>query len=104
MIRFWAALLGGKLLPRDVVESLSATLYPMFDATTFYGVSTMVFDVQDGPRHNVWLGHAGGTPGANAVAVYSLGDGVFVAAALTGDGSAVAVANHVLKAFTASAR
>ncbi len=99
MNRFWAGLLGEKLLQHGTVESMFAMLYPGFDATTFYGMSTMVFDVQDGPRHNVWLGHAGGTPGANAVAFYSLGDGVFVSAALTGDSSAVAVANLILKAF-----
>lgn len=42
-----------------------------------------------------------GTPGANAIAFYSMGDGVFVSAAITGDSSATAVANLVLKASAA---
>lgn len=98
MIRFWAALLGGKIVRPETVASMFATLYPMFDAGTFYGLGVMAFDVpeRDGGR-TTWLGHAGGTPGANAVVAYSIARRAFVAVALTGDGSAPAAAHLLLR-------
>jgi len=97
MTRFWAALLGGRLLKPDTVQAMFAAAYPMFDAGTFYGLGVMVFEVPqpDGTKA-LWLGHAGGTPGASAVVAYSPADKTFVAVALTGDGSATATANLLL--------
>lgn len=97
MIRFWAALLDGRLLKPETVQTLFAALYPMFDAGTFYGLGVMAFEVPqpDGGKA-VWLGHAGGTAGAGAVVFYSPADRTFVAVALTGDGSATATANLLL--------
>jgi D-alanyl-D-alanine carboxypeptidase len=97
MVRFLAAVLGGKLLKPKTVSAMFAQLYPMFDAGTYYGLGAMVFDVNDGARHDVWFGHAGGAPGVEAVIVYSPADRAIVAVALTGDGPATAVANSVLK-------
>jgi len=99
MVRFWAALLDGRLIDRSLVTAMTATLYPMFDQGTFYGLGAMVFDVPDGTRRLLWIGHAGGTPGASALVIYSPGDHAFAAVALTGDGSAVAAANALLKAL-----
>ena len=99
MVRFWAALLRGQLIRRDLVEQMTATLYPMFDAGTFYGLGAMAFDVRDRDKGILWIGHAGGTPGANALVAYSPSDHAFVAVALTGDGSATAAANALLKAL-----
>jgi D-alanyl-D-alanine carboxypeptidase len=99
MIRFWEALLGGRLIERSHVAAMIATLHPMIDPGTFYGLGTMVFDVPDGDRRLLWIGHAGGTPGASALVVYSPADHAFAAVALTGDGSAVASVNHLLKAM-----
>jgi D-alanyl-D-alanine carboxypeptidase len=97
MARFWAALLGGRLLKRETVRAMFATAYPMFDAGTFYGLGAMAFEVpQPNGDKTLWLGHAGGTPGAGAVALYSPADRTFVAVALTGDGSATATANLLL--------
>lgn len=98
MARVWAALLGGKLLKQDTVRAMFAKPYPMFDAGSFYGLGAMVVEVPepDGSK-SLWLGHLGGTPGASAVVAYSVRDGAIVAAALTGDGSAAATANLLLR-------
>jgi len=102
MVTFWAALLGGRLLRPEGVEAMFATLYPMFDAGTFYGLGAMAFEVPqaDGGKA-LWLGHAGGTPGAGAVVLYAPADRAFVGVALTGDGSAVASANLLLSQLRA---
>lgn len=98
MARVWAALLGGKLLNQQTVAAMFGKLYPMFDAGSFYGLGAMAVEVpaSDGST-SLWLGHLGGTPGASAVVAYSVKDGVIVAAALTGDGSAAATANLLLR-------
>ncbi|GAA0316345.1 serine hydrolase domain-containing protein [Sphingomonas oligophenolica] len=99
MVRFWAALLDGRLIKQPLVAAMTATLHPMFDQGTFYGLGAMVFDVPDGNKRLLWIGHAGGTPGASALVAYSPADHAFVAVALAGDGSAVASANALLKAL-----
>lgn len=99
MARFWAALLSGRLLEPATTAQMFRTLYPMFDAGTFYGLGTMVFDIEGAGHRNLWLGHAGGTPGGGALVLYSPEDQAVVAVALTGDGPAPAVANTLLKAL-----
>lgn len=98
MARVWAALLGGQLLKQETVQVMFAKLYPMFDASSFYGLGVMAVEVPapDGSK-DLWLGHLGGTPGASAVVAYSVREGAIVAVALTGDGSAAAVANLLLR-------
>lgn len=97
MVRFLAALLNGELLSSKAVADMSATLYPMFDAGTFYGLGLMAFDVPDGDKRLQWIGHAGGAPGAGALVIYSPEDKAFVAVALTGDGPATAAVNALVK-------
>jgi len=99
MVRFWSALLGGKLLRPATVTGMFERLYPMFDPGTFYGLGAMLLEVGDGGRQDLWLGHAGGAPGANAMLAYSSADRAIVAVALTGDAQAAAVANGVFKAL-----
>ncbi|GAA0543531.1 D-alanyl-D-alanine carboxypeptidase [Rhizomicrobium palustre] len=99
MVRFWSALFDGRVIAPALTAKMTSTLYPMFDPGTFYGLGVMVFDVSDGNKRLLWIGHAGGTPGASALAVYSPADHAFVAVALTGDSSAVASANFLLKAL-----
>lgn len=98
MARVWAALLGGKLLRQETLAAMFGQLYPMFDASGFYGLGAMVVEVPevDGST-SLWLGHLGGAPGASAVVAYSVRDKAIVAAALTGDGSATATGNLLLK-------
>lgn len=97
MTRFLGALLGGRLLKADTMAAMLHELYPMFDAGTYYGLGLMLFEVPDGDRTLRWIGHAGGTPGASAVVAFSPADNAIVAVALTGDGSATASANYLLK-------
>nr|WP_295105630.1 serine hydrolase domain-containing protein [uncultured Caulobacter sp.] len=98
MARVWAALLGGKLLKQESVQAMFGKLYPMFDPGSFYGLGVMVVEVPDADgSKSLWLGHLGGAPGASAVVAYSVKEGVIVAAALTGDGSAAATANLLLR-------
>ena len=97
MVRFWAALLGGRLVPADARDAMFAALYPMFDETSFYGLGTMVYDLPDGPDRLLLLGHAGGGPGANALVAYSPRDRAIVAAALNGEAPAPAVVNLMLR-------
>lgn len=103
MLRFWAALLDGRLVSAASLSALFERLYPMFDPGTYYGLGTMVFEVDDAGHHNLWLGHAGGTPGGSAMVLYSPADAALVAVALTGDGPATAVANTLLKALRPAA-
>ncbi len=104
MIRFWAAVLDGRLVGRPLAAAMTATLYPMFDPGTFYGLGAMVFDVPDRDERMVWIGHAGGTPGVSALVVYSPADRAFVAVALTGDGSAAPSVNALLQALQPGVR
>ncbi|MCQ4163135.1 serine hydrolase [Tahibacter harae] len=83
------------------VAEMSATLYPVSDPGTYYGLGLMVFDIDDAGRCNLWLGDAGGTPGAGVLVIYSPEDEAFVVVALTGDGPAPAAVNALLKATTA---
>jgi D-alanyl-D-alanine carboxypeptidase len=100
MIRFWHALFAFRLLKADTVRRMFDRLYPMFTPVEFYGLGVMVYDVPeaDGSK-TLWLGHSGGTPGAGALIAWSQADRAFVAVALTGDGSAPAVANLLLRAL-----
>ncbi|WP_159107282.1 serine hydrolase [Azospirillum sp. B4] len=98
----WAALLDGRFLRKPLRQERMATLYPMFDPGTYYGLGMMVFEVPDGQRTLRWIGHAGGAPGASAIAVYSPDANAIVTVALTGDGSAVAGANLLLKTLAPS--
>jgi D-alanyl-D-alanine carboxypeptidase len=103
VLRFWQALLTGRLLPASTVRASFATLYPMFDATDdHYGRGVMVkewTDTQGRPRR--WLAHQGGHPGDNAVVAYDPRLKVYVAVALNSDVSALATANALLQTLEA---
>jgi len=98
MIRFWHALLSGKLLSAVATSRLFDRLYPMFDQGTYYGRGVMLYVVPDPVQgERVWLGHSGGAPGIKSIVAYSAADRAFVAVALTADGSAEATANLLLR-------
>jgi D-alanyl-D-alanine carboxypeptidase len=98
MIRFWQALLAGRVVGTASLRRAFDHLYPMYDPGTFYGRGVMVieFKAGDGPQ-NVWLGHGGGTPSAKAVIAYDTTSRVFIAVAINGDVSAEAAAYRLLK-------
>ncbi|WP_242920997.1 serine hydrolase domain-containing protein [Caulobacter sp. CCUG 60055] len=99
MVRFEQALLDGRLLKAETTRRRFERLYPMFQAGQFYGQGVMLYDVPDTPRPLYWIGHSGGGPGVRAVVAYAPRQRAFVAVALTGDGSAEAAANLLLKAL-----
>ena len=78
-----------------------AKLYQMFDPGSFYGLGIMVYR-PPGTGH-YWIGHSGGSPGANAISIWSPKEGAFVSVAMTGDGSAAATANLLLSALRGEA-
>jgi D-alanyl-D-alanine carboxypeptidase len=98
MISFLNALLAGQLLPQPVAR-MGASLYPMFDPGSFYGLGLMVYDVPEPGGRLLWIGHSGGAPGVSAIVVWSPRDAAFAAVSLSGEGSAAAFANTLLKAL-----
>ena len=97
MNRFLQAVIGSELLTADITRRQFAKLYPMFDAGTFYGLVVMAY-APPGTDLRVF-GHSGGAPGAKAITLWSPKHRAFVSVALTGDGSAEAVANALLRAL-----
>lgn len=94
-------LLSGRVLPAETVRGQVTRLYPMNDSGFWYGRGVIVFDVPGDGGIAPWLGHAGGFPGAKAIAAYVPDQDAIVAVALTGDGSAAAAANLLLGAIGA---
>jgi D-alanyl-D-alanine carboxypeptidase len=101
MNRLLQATLGPGLLSNEMRQRRLAKLYPMFDAGSFYGLGLMVYRPTGSSIE--WVGHGGGSPGANAISVWSPADQAFISVALTGDGSAAATANLLLKALRGDA-
>lgn len=102
MAVFLTDLLAGRILPPDAVETMFGTLYPMQQDGLWYGLGLMVFDVPGPDDDAVWIGHSGGVPGAKAVVAYDHARSAAVAVALTGDGSAEASANLILRQLGAA--
>lgn len=100
LVRFWHALLGGRLVKPKTMQGMFERLHPMFGQPQFYGRGVMLYEVPkpDGSTQ-VWLGHSGGCPGIKAVMAYAPEAGAFVAVALNNDGSAEATAHLLLKAL-----
>ena len=102
MLTFMHALLTAKLLRKESTLQMFDGLYPMFDAGTYYGRGVMLYSFVDGGRERIWLGHSGGAPGVKAIVAFSLDAQAFVAVALSGDGSAEATANLLLRQLSVS--
>lgn len=102
MARFLAHLLEGTVLAPETVALMGQTTYPMFDAYTFYGLGLMAYRFPDeNGGIGQWIGHSGGVPGAKAVIAFDQLTGNIAVVALTGDGSAEATANLLLRTANA---
>jgi D-alanyl-D-alanine carboxypeptidase len=100
VVRLWHAVLSAKLVKPATLERMFKELYPMFGNSPYYGLGVMLYVVpQPDGNMKLWLGHSGGAPGVKAVFAYSPSDNVFVAVALSGDGSAEATANLLINAL-----
>lgn len=118
MVRFWRAFMQGKLVRTATRDIMLATLYPMFDPGTFYGLGVMMVEtpvLNNGPnngpnigrseqqgggqngRQKTWLGHSGGMPGVKAFVMIDPETHDYAAVALTGDGPASAIAYQMLR-------
>jgi D-alanyl-D-alanine carboxypeptidase len=97
MNRLLQAMLAPGLLSELGGSERLAELHPMFDGGSFYGLGLMVY--QPPGTDIYWIGHGGGSPGANAISIWSPRDQALVSVALAGDGSAPATANLLLSAL-----
>lgn len=99
VVKFWRALMSNRLHRVETTRRRFTRLYPMTGVgPSHYGLGVMVSDLAavDPGATDVWLGHAGGVPGAKAVVAYSIEKQTFVAVALTGEGSPEATARLLL--------
>lgn len=97
MLRFFAALLGGKLLPPADLRYLLRDLYPMFEKGQYYGRGLMLYDFADLDQSaNLWIGHSGGTGNYRSVVVYDLQSRALIAVAINENQPAEALAYKLL--------
>ena len=94
---FLQAVLGSRFLSRETTRRQFDKLYPMFGSHSYYGLGIMVY-APAGTSDRV-IGHSGGAPGVKATTLWSPAHRAFVSVALTGDGSAEAAANLLLRAL-----
>lgn len=98
MIAFLDGLLTGRLVKPETVLAMLERSWPMFGPIQHYGLGLMVYEVPgpDGSGLTTWVGHSGGAAGIKAVVAWSPRDRAYAGVALTGPGSAEAVANALL--------
>ncbi|WP_454907987.1 serine hydrolase domain-containing protein [Variovorax gossypii] len=81
LVRFWHALLAGRVLPEASVHrmftGMPAMLGPYAGSNSFYGMGVQLYDVPDGP--GLMLGHSGGIEGFTSVVAYVPADDVYIA-------------------------
>jgi len=81
LVRFWHALLAGRVLPEASVHrmftAMPAMLGPYAGSNSFYGMGVQLYDVPDGP--GLMLGHSGGIEGFTSVVAYVPADDVYIA-------------------------
>ena len=99
VLRFWHALLTGRLLPQATVQASYERLMPMFDnPESSYGRGVMLNEWTDSQgRQRRWLGHLGGGTGSNAVVAYDPRLQLYVAVAINSKVSAPAAARRLLE-------
>ena len=81
LVRFWHALLAGRVLPEPAVHRMFTGMPAMPGAysgsSSFYGMGVQLYDVPDGP--GLMLGHSGGIEGFTSVVAYVPADDVYIA-------------------------
>lgn len=109
MVVFWQAVLSGRLLSPETVQSQWGLLYQLFATSTesgqgnsWFGMGVMLSEWTDGSGQlRSWLGHAGGIPTANAQLLYDPAVQAYAAVAVNSEVSAAAVANALLSTVAA---
>lgn len=104
VVRLWHAVVGEQVVSRATLRRMIQRLYPMFGNPPYYGLGVMAYEVpQPTGAPKLWIGHSGGAPGVKAVFAFAPSDRALVAVAMSGDGSAEATANQLVRALTESA-
>ncbi|WP_428390162.1 serine hydrolase domain-containing protein [Mucisphaera sp.] len=93
MVLLLRDLMACRILPQETLELMLSELFPMHQQGLWYGLGVMVYDLPSPGGETVWIGHSGGVPGARAIIAFAPDLDAIVAVALTGEGSAEAVAN-----------
>ncbi|MEH6676310.1 serine hydrolase domain-containing protein [Phenylobacterium sp.] len=98
VVRFWRDLLGDRLHGAETTQRRFYRLYPMGPGGEHHGLGVMASDLAAGPSASAdtWLGYVSRSPGAPAMAAYSLATRATVAVALTGEGSPETLAQGLL--------
>ncbi len=102
VLRFWAALLDGKVYSKALLRKAFERPYAMFGQPQFYGLGVMVYEIPSpsGKTPALWVGHSGGTPGLKSIVAYDTGRRVFVAVAVNGPAPAEAIAMKFLRSIS----
>ncbi|MEZ5317369.1 MAG: serine hydrolase domain-containing protein [Vicinamibacterales bacterium] len=78
LVRFWHALLSGRVLPAPIVRAMFTAMSRMVpDGQMFYGRGVQLYDVPGGP--GLMFGHSGGIAGFTSVTAYVAADDLYVA-------------------------
>ena len=98
---FLSALLGGKIIPIEMVQTTLKNLYPMFDKGTYYGNGIMLYDFKElNNTDNLWIGHSGGTENYKTITLYDVKSKVIMAISINQNIPAEAVANKLMEIIT----
>ncbi|WP_374335551.1 serine hydrolase domain-containing protein [Leeia sp.] len=93
MLKLWQAILQQRFWKHFPASRLFERMHPMFEPRLFYGRGVMRYEAPLGAgRVQTWLGHSGGTPGAQALVAWIPEQQVWIAVVLAGEGSAEATA------------
>ena len=101
MAVFLSALLGGKIIPIEMVQTTMRDLYPMFDKGSYYGNGIMLYDFKElNNTDNLWIGHSGGTENYKTIALYDVKSKAIMAISINQNIPAEAVANKLMEIIT----
>jgi len=77
LIKFWDALLSGRIIPDSTVQNMLSSVTAMSsDEQMYYGAGVMYYDISNGPGK--MIGHSGGIIGFTGVLAYVVEDNAFV--------------------------
>lgn len=103
MARFWREFLEGDVVSQTSLDTMFERLYPFPDGDNHYGLGVQLFDLDPPGGESYYLGHLGGMPGINTSVIYSPGDDIVVAVAVSGEAPAAAISARLLGAASGAA-
>jgi D-alanyl-D-alanine carboxypeptidase len=98
---FLSVLLGGKIIPIQMVHAMMKDLYPMFNNGQYYGNGIMLYDFKEiNNTDNLWIGHSGGTENYKSIALFDIKSKVVMAIYINQIFPIEAVANKLMQIIT----